>query len=74
MNENNSQRPSTATFASAGTGSVGSSTDQRRKTTKEQIQDVLSIQNDFKNRNTTPSQIIENDDEFNCFLGKLNPH
>ena len=42
---------------------------RRRKTTKEQIQDALAIQNDYKNRNigTDPDR---EEDEYFCFIGK----
>lgn len=48
--------------------STASST-RRRKTTKEQLQDALSIQNDFKNRNIKTDPNFE-EDEFTCFIGK----
>ena len=42
---------------------------RRRKSTKEQFQDALAIQNDYKNRNivTDPDR---DEDEFFCFIGK----
>ena len=42
---------------------------RRRKTTKEQIQDALAIQNDYKNRNIVTDPDRE-EDEYFCFIGK----
>jgi len=48
--------------------STASST-RRRKTTKEQFQDALAIQNDYKNRNIVTDPDRE-EDEYFCFIGK----
>ena len=50
------------------TVSTESST-RRRKTTKEQFQDALAIQNDYKNRNIVTDPDRE-EDEYFCFIGK----
>ena len=42
---------------------------RRRKTTKEQIQGALAIQNDYKNRNIVTDPDRE-EDEYFCFIGK----
>ena len=49
------------------TVSTESST-RRRKTTKEQIQGALAIQNDYKNRNIVTDPDRE-EDEYFCFIG-----
>ena len=53
------------------TVSTESST-RRRKTTKEQIQGALAIQNDYKNRNIVTDPDRE-EDEYFCFIGKYPP-
>ena len=50
------------------TVSTESST-RRRKTPKEQIQNALAIQNDYKNRNIVTDPDRE-EDEYFCFIGK----
>ena len=44
-------------------------TASRRKTVLQEVKDVVSIQNEFKNRDR-PSQ---NDDEMSCYIGKFPP-
>ena len=66
MNEDqiNETRPSDVSAVST-TGST-----RRRKTAKEQLQNALAIQNDYKNRNIVTDPDRE-EDEFVCFIGKF---
>jgi len=63
MNEDqiNETRPSDVSAVST------TSSTRRRKTAKEQLQNALAIQNDYKNRNIVTDPDRE-EDEFVCFI------
>ena len=66
MNEDqiNETRPSDVSAVST------TSSTRRRKTAKEQLQNALAIQNDYKNRNIVTDPDRE-EDEFVCFIGEF---